>query len=176
MRYLLALSVFCLALESTPAHAHGADNIGFQAGRDMASRLWSGKYHQDCFRSDRFFSELNHMQSSLSGSRYHQGYRRGMEGVESEVAQTCHSTQTGDGGEPAGECPQTGLQHGNNLGAQVCNDTIMSLRMINTCRQQALAHCFDGLKTFVRNNCPNKFSGISYRKAEQECQQTFARR
>src|SRR6478609_8207742 len=99
------LSVICLALESSPVFAYGATDIGYNAGRDMASRLWSGKYHQECFRSDRFFAELSRMENGLSGSNYHRGYRSGMEKVESDVAQTCHSTQVGSRGEPEGECP-----------------------------------------------------------------------
>ena len=176
MRFLLFFSIFCLALESTPLHAHGASNIGYQAGADMAKRLWSGKYYRECFRSDRFFAELARMQSSLSSSNYHRGYRQGIATVEANVAQTCHSSQPGHNGEPEGECPQTGYQHGSNLGGQVCNDTIMSMRMANTCFQQALATCYDGLKQYVRRNCQQKIFSPNYRQAEQQCQQAFARR
>lgn len=176
MRSLLMFSVICLVLESSPALARGAEGIGFSAGRDMASRLWSAKYRSDCFRSDRYFAELARTQSGLSNSSYHRGYRQGIERMEAEVAETCHSTAQGPQGEPEGECPQTGYQHGSNLGTQVCNDTIMSLRMANTCFQQALATCYDGLKQYVRNNCRDRFYSPAYRKAEQECQQAFARR
>ena len=176
MRYLLMSGVLCLALESSPAFAHGANGIGFNAGRDMAARLWSAKYNKECFRSDRFFAELSRMEHGLSSSNYHRGYREGMNKVEAEVAQTCHSTSVGSRGEPEGECPQTGFQHGTNLGTQVCNDTMMRMRSANTCFQQALSSCYDGLKQYVRNNCRDKIYSPTYRSAEQECQQTFARR
>jgi hypothetical protein len=176
VRYLLMTSMACLILESSPALAHGAQNIGYSAGRDMAARLWNAKYHKDCFQSDRYFAELNHMERGLSGSHYHRGYKEGMAKVETEVAQTCHSTQTNHQGEPQGECPQTGYQHGSNLGMQVCNDSIMSRRIANTCFQQSLSTCYDGLKQYVRNNCSDKAYGSSYRRAEVECQQAFARR
>ncbi|WP_141734359.1 hypothetical protein [Oligoflexus tunisiensis] len=176
MRYLLMSSIACLILESSPAFAHGAQNVGYNAGRDMAARLWSAKYHKDCFRSDRYFAELSHMQRGLSGSQYHRGYKDGIAKVEAEVAQSCHSTQSNHQGEPQGECPLTGYQHGSNLGMQVCNDTIMSNRMANTCFQQALSTCYDGLKQHVRNFCRNKIYSSSYRRAEMECQQAFARR
>ncbi|HYX32983.1 MAG TPA: hypothetical protein VE954_07695 [Oligoflexus sp.] len=176
MRYLLMTSLACLILESSPALAHGAHSIGYTAGRDMAARLWNAKYDKDCYRSDNYFTELSRMERGLSGSHYHRGYKEGMAKVETEVAQTCHSTQSNHQGEPQGECPQTGFQHGSNLGMQVCNDTIMNRRMANTCFQQSLATCYDGLKQHVRNYCPNKAYSSSYRSAEVQCQQAFARR
>jgi hypothetical protein len=166
----------CLVLESTPAFAHGAQTVGYHAGRDMAARLWDAKYQKDCFRSDRFFTELSQMERGLSRSHYHRGYKEGMAKVEAEVAQSCHSSHPNHQGEPAGECPLTGYQHGSNLGMQVCNDTIMSQRMANTCFQQALSTCYDGLKQHVRNYCRDKVYGPAYRRAELECQQAFARR
>ncbi len=176
MRYLLMSSMLCLSFESSPVFAHGAQNIGYSAGRDMAARLWDAKYHKDCYRSDRYFAELSHMQRGLSGSNYHRGYKEGMAKVEADVAQSCHSTQNNHQGEPQGECPLTGYQHGSNLGMQVCNDTIMSNRMANTCFQQSLATCYDGLKQHVRNYCRDKVYTPSYRHAELQCQQAFARR
>lgn len=176
MRYLFIFSILCLALEASPARAFGARDIGYTAGRDMAARLWSAKYQRDCFRSDRYFAELSRMEAGLSSSHYHHGYREGMAQMEAEVAQTCHSTAPAAGGEPQGECPQTGYQHGNNLGMQVCNDTIMSTRSANTCFQQALSTCYDGLKQYVQNYCRQRLYSASYRQAEDQCQQAFARR
>jgi hypothetical protein len=176
VRYLLMSALACLILESSPVMAHGAQTIGFQAGRDMAARLWDAKYQKDCYRSDRYFAELSSMERGLSSSNYHRGYKEGMARVETEVAQRCHSTQNDHHGEPQGECPLTGYQHGSNLGMQVCNDTIMSNRMANTCFQQSLSTCYDGLKQYVRNYCRDKAYGSAYRNAELQCQQAFARR
>lgn len=176
MRITLALVLFLASLNSQIAIGGTSQRIGLDAGRDMASRLWSAKYQRDCFKSDRLFAELSRMQAGLTRSPYHQGYSQGIDQVTNRVANECHSSKVGFGGEPKGECPQTGFQHGNNLGMQVCNGTRSSPRIANTCAQQALSTCFDGLEKYVRENCRGQLRSTSYREAARECQQTFSMR
>ncbi len=176
MRFLLMGAVVCLLIEASPVHAHSAEHIGYKAAKDMAQRLWSNKYEQDCFRSDRYFAELMRQQHDLSASAYHRGYRRGLEDAEAQVAQRCHATADRPQAPEGGECPQTGLQHGANLGSQVCKEIMTGFRTMNTCTEQARSYCFDGLKSFVSQNCRHKLASSDYRRAEQDCQMTFAQR
>lgn len=176
MRKFLALVFLTAGSLSGVAQATSSRHIGVEAGREMAGRLWSAKYHRNCFDSDRFLSELDRMQGSLSRSPYHQGYRQGMDQVSDRVANDCHSSKIGMGGTPKGECPETGFQHGNNLGMQVCSGIRSSPRVANTCAQQAMSTCFDGLQKYVQENCRGQLRSPSYRQAERECQQTFSMR
>jgi hypothetical protein len=174
MRFPFALAFVALFI-SRSVEAHTSQTIGYKAGKEMAERLWNSKYGADCFRSDRYLAELHDTNQRLTQSAYHQGYRKGLDHASTRVAQSCHGTDPDGQGEASGECFQTGTQHGQNLGQQVCDRLIPGFRMANTCSREALASCYDGLRSYVARNCSYRLSQASFKKAQLECESAFGR-
>jgi hypothetical protein len=174
MQNRFVLTLACLLVTSS-LQAHTSQTIGYKAGKEMAERLWNGKYGADCFRSDHYLADLQDTSQRLTQSSYHQGYRKGLDQASDRIAQKCHGTAPAGQTEASGECFETGTQHGQNLGQQVCEQLIPGFRIANTCSREALASCYDGLRRYVTRHCSFRLSQPTFRRAQLECESAFAR-